>query len=154
MSKHRNRRIARPARSRRAVILLVMLGLLSLFTLIAVTFVVAAGQFRRGAATAASAERMGDPFDTLLQQALMQVARGSNHPQSVIGPHSLLEDMYGNGDAVTGCCFIDGSQIGGTPPLSIYTQAATKWWSAPRARNPTRACPRRRRPPCSSKSAP
>ncbi|MGC3969289.1 MAG: hypothetical protein QM775_18600 [Pirellulales bacterium] len=119
--KHRRiRRRAAPL-NRRAVILLVMLGLLSLFTLIAVTFVVAAGQFRRGAATAASAERMGDPFDTLLQQAMMQVARGSNHPQSAIGPHSLLEDMYGNGDAVTGCCFIDASQIGGSPPLSIYT---------------------------------
>ncbi|MBN8624669.1 MAG: hypothetical protein J0M17_04175 [Planctomycetes bacterium] len=126
MSKHRNRRIARSGRSRRAVILLVMLGLLSLFTLIAVTFVVAAGQFRRGAATAASAERMGDPFDTLLQQALMQVARGSNHPQSVIGPHSLLEDMYGNGDAVTGCCFIDGTTIGGSTPLSIYQQGGNQ----------------------------
>lgn len=100
---------------------MVMLGLLALFTLIAVTFVVASGQFRRGASAAASAERMGDPFDTLLHQALMQVARGSNHPQSAIGPHSLLEDMYGNGDAVTGCCFIDGSLIGVTPPQFIYT---------------------------------
>lgn len=98
-----------------------MLGLLALFTLIAVTFVVASGQFRRGASAAASAERMGDPFDTLLHQALMQVARGSNHPQSAIGPHSLLEDMYGNGDAVTGCCFIDTSQIGGSVPLQIYS---------------------------------
>ena len=97
-----------------------MLGLLALFTLIAVTFVVASGQFRRGASAAASAERMGDPFDTLLHQALMQVARGSNHPHSAIGPHSLLEDMYGNGDAVTGCCFIDGTQIGGTVPPQIY----------------------------------
>ncbi|MBA4016382.1 MAG: hypothetical protein C0483_04265 [Pirellula sp.] len=114
----------RPTPGPRGVILLIMLGLLALFTLIAVTFVVASGQFRRGATAAASAERMGDPFDTLLHQALMQVARGSNHPHSVIGPHSLLEDMYGNGDAVTGCCFIDTQQIGGTVPASLYSQPA------------------------------
>ena len=102
-----------------------MLGLLALFTLIAVTFVVASGQFRRGASAAASAERMGDPFDTLLHQALMQVARGSNHPQSAIGPHSLLEDMYGNGDAVTGCCFIDTQVIGGSVPLQIYANPSS-----------------------------
>src|SRR5690606_39101152 len=90
------RRPSAVARRSQGVILLVMLGLLAMFTLIAVTFVVASGQFRRGAAAASKAEQMGDPFEALLHQALMQVARGSNHPQSAIGPHGLLEDMYGN----------------------------------------------------------
>jgi hypothetical protein len=89
-------------RTRHGVVLLVMLSLLGLFTAIAMTFVIASGQFRRGAAAASRTEQIGDPYDVLLQQAMMQIARGSNHPQSVIGPHGLLEDMYGNSDAVVG----------------------------------------------------
>lgn len=80
-----------------------MLSLLALFTVLAVAFVAASGQFRRGAAIAAKAEQTGDTFDLFLQQAMMQVVRGSQHPQSAIGPHSLLEDMYGQSDAVVGC---------------------------------------------------
>lgn len=119
----RNRRTSVAGRSR-GVILLVMLGLLAMFTLIAVTFVVASGQFRRGAAAAAKAEQSGDPFESLLHQALMQVARGSNHPQSAIGPHGLLEDMYGNGDAVAGMVYIEGSTQGAPPPTTIYVSGS------------------------------
>ena len=111
--------------SRRAtdgVILLVMLGLLSIFTLVAVTFVVSSGHARRGARAAASAEQMGDPFDVLLNQAMMQVARGSNHPQSAIGPWGILEDMYGNSDVVTGAVYHSNDTLGD----SIYTEAAVE----------------------------
>src|ERR1041385_592943 len=97
--------------TRRGVVLMIMLSLLALFTVLAVTFVVASGQFRRGAVIAARAEQTGDPFDILLQQAMMQVVRGSNHPQSVLGPHSLLEDMYGQSDAVTGCVLTQPSLL-------------------------------------------
>ena len=37
-----------------------------------------------------------DPPQKLLNEAMMQVARGPSNLVSVMGPHSLLEDMYGN----------------------------------------------------------
>lgn len=106
-------------RRSRGVVLLVMLGLLSIFTLVAVTFVVSSGHARRGAASAARVEQMGDPFDVLLNQAMMQVARGSNHPQSAIGPHGLLEDIYGNSNVVAGSVYFANK----SPGPSIYDEA-------------------------------
>jgi hypothetical protein len=101
------------------VVLLVMLGLLSIFTLVSVTFVVSSGHARRGAGAASRAEQMGDPFEVLLNQAMMQVARGSNHPQSAIGPHGLLEDIYGNSGVVAGAVYFEGK----SPGASIYGNA-------------------------------
>jgi hypothetical protein len=116
----RNRPLSRRAAD--GVILLVMLGLLSIFTLVAVTFVVSAGHARRGARAASTAEQMGDPFDVLLNQAMMQVVRGSNHPQSAIGPWGILEDMYGNSDVVTGAVYHSNETLG----QSIYDEAAAE----------------------------
>jgi len=81
---------------RRGVLLLVVLGMLAMFGLIAVTFVILTGQAKRGA----ESHRRIDQYDSDpkedLDNALMQVLRGTTNPQSVIGPHSLLEDIYGN----------------------------------------------------------
>jgi hypothetical protein len=90
------------------VLLLLILALLSMFGLIAVAFVVLTGHAQRGAK---SLERMGQTESltdstqkTLLHQAAMQVFRGPNsnsagvpNTASVMGAHSLLETMYGNG---------------------------------------------------------
>jgi hypothetical protein len=90
------------------VLLLLVLALLSMFGLIAVAFVVLTGHAQRGAK---SIERLGQAESltdsssaTLLHQAAMQILRGPNtttagvpNPASVMGAHSLLEDMYGNG---------------------------------------------------------
>jgi hypothetical protein len=92
----------RKSSSRRGVILLVVLGILSLFMLIAVSYVLTAGNERRGALAASRAEQFGDPHDALLKSALLEVVRGPRDPNSVIGPHSLLEDMYGDRDSVVG----------------------------------------------------
>ena len=81
---------------RKGVILLVVLGLLALFTLVAITFVIVASQARRGALIASKAQQQGTPPDVLVRRAILEIARGSHNPYSVIGPHSLLEDMYGN----------------------------------------------------------
>jgi hypothetical protein len=81
---------------RQGVILLVVLGLLALFTLVAITFVIVASQARRGAVIASKAQQQGTPPDVLVRRAILEVARGSHNPYSVIGPHSLLEDIYGN----------------------------------------------------------
>jgi hypothetical protein len=83
------------------VLLLLILALLSMFGLIAVAFVVISGQAKRSAKSVERIEQVSDPAPKLLQQAAMQVFRGSTSPASVMGPHSLLEDMYGT-ETVTG----------------------------------------------------
>lgn len=79
------------------MILLFILGLLALFSLVAVSFVVVSRIHRRGAHHASMAERTGNSPQSLMMQAALQVLRGSNGPHSSIGPHSLLEDIYGHG---------------------------------------------------------
>jgi hypothetical protein len=84
------------------VILLVILGLLVLFMMILVSFVVTGNAERRGARAHGLAEQVGDPPDALLNQAILQVVRGTHNQRSVIGPHSLLEDMYGDRESISG----------------------------------------------------
>ncbi len=81
--------------SRRGVLLLLILALLAMFGLIAVAFVVLTGQAQRSAKSIERIDLAMDPPKNLLQQAAMQVFRGTNNPSSVLGAHSLLEDMYG-----------------------------------------------------------
>jgi hypothetical protein len=109
-----------------------MLGMLALFTLIAATFVISAGHFRRGARSASRAEQTGDTFEVLLQQALMQVVRGSKNPQSVLQHHSLLEDLYGDADSTAGMVVETTMDAGlsfagvGGPALPESTTLATR----------------------------
>ncbi len=84
------------SRTRRGVLLLVVLGLLAMFGLVAVAFVVVTGHARRGAKTVERIEQYADPPDEQLHQIAVQVLRGSHNPASVLGPHSLLEDIYGD----------------------------------------------------------
>lgn len=86
---------SRIRRRRRGVLLLVVLGLLSMFAMIGLTFVVLTGQARRIAEVGQSMEVQYVPPQSDLDRAMAQVARGSDSPLSAIGPHSLLEDMYG-----------------------------------------------------------
>jgi hypothetical protein len=86
----------RPATARRGVLLLVVLSLLVLFSLIAVTFVLVAGSYYDAAKNSLKVEQTGDDPKQLLDEVLAQCIRGSTNPHSVIGPHGLLEDLYGN----------------------------------------------------------
>ena len=97
-------------RSRRGVLLIVVLAVLAMFALIAMAFVVISGHAQRGAKSMERFEQAVDPPEKLLHQAAMQVFRGgpmlsdvtgAPDPTSVMGAHSLLEDIYGN-DAETG----------------------------------------------------
>jgi hypothetical protein len=78
-------------------LLLVVLGMLSMFAMIGLTFVVLTGQARRIAEVGQAMEQEYVPPQADLDRAMAQVARGSSSPLSAIGPHSLLEDMYGPG---------------------------------------------------------
>ncbi len=80
---------------RRGVLLILILSLLAMFGLIALTFVLIVGQAQRSAKNVENADRVVDPPQKLLNEAVMQCLRGSKNDLSVMGPHSLLEDMYG-----------------------------------------------------------
>lgn len=86
-------------RSRRGVLLLVVLSLLILFLMVGTAFVILAKQSEkaakasgRGAEKSAQAAARGD----LIDEVVRQLVRGTKNVNSSIGPHSLLEDMYGN----------------------------------------------------------
>jgi hypothetical protein len=96
-----------------------MLSLMVLFAVVGVAYVLVSSQYRRSAMGPARLEQYAVDYRKQLHEAAMQVFRGPtvysravattappNIPptipynnMSVIGPHSLLEDMYGN-DAV------------------------------------------------------
>lgn len=82
-------------RHRRGVLLLVVLSILVLFVVIAVTFVLIAGQNRRSLRSESVAERYTNDPQKQCDEAAYQVFRGSDNIQSVLWTHSLLEDMYG-----------------------------------------------------------
>ncbi|MCA9259166.1 MAG: hypothetical protein KDA61_08200, partial [Planctomycetales bacterium] len=80
------------------VLLLVVLSLLVLFLMIGTAFIVTTKQFDKAAvATSRGASAAGAAFnqDSLLDQVVYQVLRGTSNPHSVLRAHSLLEDMYG-----------------------------------------------------------
>lgn len=97
-------------RRRQGVLLLVILGLLAMFGLVAVAFVVSSGQALRTAEVDRRVDQYDRRADEDLHQAFMQAARGVPGRlinvggeskwvlRSVIGPHSLLEDIFGTVD--------------------------------------------------------
>jgi len=82
--------------ARRGVLLLVVLSLLMLFSLVAVTFVLLSSRHYETTRYAVKHEQTGDDPRNLLDNVFAQCVRGTDNPHSVIGPHSLLEDLYGN----------------------------------------------------------
>jgi len=81
---------------RRGVLLLIVLALLALFGMLGVAFVLLSGQAQRSAKSIERVELVSERPDKLLREAAMQVFRGTNNPASVLGAHSLLEDIYGH----------------------------------------------------------
>jgi hypothetical protein len=87
---------SRHSHPHRGVLLLVILGLLAMFGLVAVTFVITTGHFRRSSQALHRVDQYRDDPKALLDEAFAQCVRGTNNVGSVMGPHSLLENMYGN----------------------------------------------------------
>ena len=75
-------------------------------------------------------EQTNEPAKQTLEQALLQVVRGSNNQYSVVGPHSLLETMYGNVsltgsfNKVTSVC---GGQLLEFSPTLAMTDTSVRW---------------------------
>lgn len=83
-------------RSRGGLVLLLALGMLALFSLLAVTYVIAASNSRAGAqamkirANASATSTIG-----LTDAVIKQAIRGTRDQKSAFYQHSLLEDIYG-----------------------------------------------------------
>lgn len=86
-----------PKTNRDGALLIVVLALLALFALVGITFLMTAEQEQAAAVAASKEEQFTDPYDALLERAMSQILVGSTDRFSAIGPHSLLEDMYGLG---------------------------------------------------------
>ena len=121
--------------ARRGVLLLVLLCLLFLFAAMGVTFVLTAGQFRKGTSRHHRLEQCAVDYRNQLNDAAMQVFRGSNNPTSVLTIHSLLEDYYGNDSVsyaqsknVTISAAASSLSAGGTTQLVDLTLNRTLTW--------------------------
>ncbi len=93
-------RLPPTAYQRRGVLLLVVLSMLILFVMIAVTYVlVSSRQLSIGRNQFKNAQTNGigvDPPQSLVDDAMMEVLRGTTNPRSVLGGSmSLLEHYYG-----------------------------------------------------------
>ena len=106
-----------------------LLCLLVLFAALGVTYVLMASQYRKSTIGPPRAEQYAPDYRNQLDEAAMQVFRGTNNPLSVLSIHSLLEDMYGN-DAVasTSTSFTTASTT--TPPPFGSSAPATTISSA------------------------
>ena len=83
--------------SRRGVLLLVVLSMLVLFMLIGTAFLMSSSQSSTSAKNAAKHNSRGNDGTKQLDGTLLQILRGTDNPHSVIGPHNLLQDLYGTG---------------------------------------------------------
>ena len=104
----------RRKQARRGVILLIVLGMLAMFAMIGITFVLLSGHARRSAQAQAKVGRADNPPARIADDVIQQILRGSSDAASVIGPHGLLEDLYGNGwttGAITTVAPIAGGQL-------------------------------------------
>lgn len=105
--------------ARRGVVLMIVLGMMALFMVIIVSFVMTASSNKTGAKAALPADRQGDPPDALIKAAMYQVVRGPRNPASVIGPHALLEDIYGERESIVGVVWPLASNVPAVnPPIT------------------------------------
>mgnify|MGYP005838064671 CR=1 FL=1 len=85
---------------RRGVLLLVIMGLLAMFGMVLIAFVMVAGQHSRASRSHARIDMELETPQKLVDQAVRQLIRGTNNAMSAVGPHSLLEDLYGQPSGV------------------------------------------------------
>ena len=80
---------------RKGLILLVVLGMLTLFTLLAVTFVVFSSQSVQASRAYERPKQRMTPPDRLADMVLKQIVRGTKDESSPFYDHDLLQDVYG-----------------------------------------------------------
>lgn len=86
----------RNTKQRSGLILLVVLGMLSLFSMLAITYVVFSAQSRTANVAMARREFRGTPAPKLLDEAAAVVLRGTTKSSSGLFQGDLLGDIYGH----------------------------------------------------------
>ena len=84
---------------RQGLILLIVLGMLTLFSLLAISYVVFSGQSRSANFSLARLDFHGMKEAEVIDEAMKQILRGTSDNISAVGPHSLLADMYGHSES-------------------------------------------------------
>ncbi|MCC7336125.1 MAG: hypothetical protein IT422_13575 [Pirellulaceae bacterium] len=80
---------------RRGLILLIVLSMLTLFSLLAISYVVFSGQSRSANFGMARRDFHGMKGGEVIDEAMKQILRGTTGNISAVGPHDLLGDLYG-----------------------------------------------------------
>ena len=73
-----------------------MLCLLILFAALGVTYVMVGSQYRKTSSVQPRLDQYAIDYRNQIDEAALQVLRGTTNPASVLQIHSLLEDLYGN----------------------------------------------------------
>ncbi len=85
---------------RSGVVLLVVLGMLTLFSVLAVSYLVFTTNQKSAAASINRAEALQVDTNKLVENAVAKLLVGSNGPDSSLWGHDLLGDLYGMRDSV------------------------------------------------------
>ena len=88
--------------SSHGVILLVVLGMLTLFSVLAVSYLVFTSRNRVASYNISRAEVTRIDTELLVKDALKEILVGSNGPTSSLWGHAILADLYGMRDGVIG----------------------------------------------------
>lgn len=84
----------------RGLILLIVLSMLTLFSLLAISYVVFSGQSRSANFGIARRDFHGMRGGEVIDEAMKQILRGTVDNISAVGPHSLLADLYGYSESI------------------------------------------------------
>ncbi|MGB7325768.1 MAG: hypothetical protein WBD31_12915 [Rubripirellula sp.] len=96
------RRSMRGHQPHRGIVLLVVLGMLTLFSVMAVSYLVFTSRQRSTAYNISRSETNNFDGEQLLGDALEEILVGSNTPESSVWGHDILGDLYGMRDAILG----------------------------------------------------
>lgn len=88
--------------TRHGVILLVVLGMLTLFSVLAVSYLVFTSRNRVASYNISRAEVAKIDTELLVKDAINEILVGSNDPTSSLWGHAILADLYGMRDGVIG----------------------------------------------------
>ncbi|MEZ6151533.1 MAG: hypothetical protein R3C09_15565 [Pirellulaceae bacterium] len=84
----------------RGLILLIVLSMLTLFSLLAISYVIFSGQSRSANFGIARRDFHGMRGGEVIDEAMKQILRGTVDNISAVGPHSLLADLYGYSESI------------------------------------------------------
>ena len=102
-----------PRGERDGIILLVVLGMLTLFSMLAVSYLVFTRRHRSAASSIANKESLAIDSEALIEDAITNLLVGSNGPDSMLWGHAVIADLYGMRDGLEGQLTLPGRFVDG-----------------------------------------